>query len=582
MKSLVHKPRFWFALAVWLGVIFLGWAGYWQGTAANPQVQVPMFYDAHYLFPRPWTQEQTAPGVPHEAAVALHGRNHLTQPITVGMDGLALLAWNMGDVRGGQTVLVSLTAADGRAWGATLTTRAGWHTYRLALPPLPNSAGQTVWLTVAAPQTTADQPVTIAAVGGDRLGGSILLNEYSRPGNMALRTYGRGHPAQALAEQFLPALFRLRLQQYRAAPFKGALFPLLAVLLVGLTAAFVLLAGGQGGKETEGRGRAPLLMAHCSLLIFLVWQLVSGRLLLWPRTAAFQPQVTPLAVADVPQLDEWRVVDDLPLVLWTADRAPEKRWFVLTDLGAIGVPADSQLRYNVLVPPHGRLRLGWHSTAAHVRFVVRINETVVMEDELGIRAGEREQLLDLSAWAGQVVALSLETQLAGQTLAEWEGETVAYWVRPQLETQSTWLAPYAGQTAAHTFTPPAVAGAVGLLDGALDQSRYAAGETAVLTLRWHAAVPTPAYPTIFVHLLNATGDLVAQWDAPPVQGAYPVANWQPNALVTDAHTLPLPADLPAGTYTVVIGLYEPSDFTRWAVDSAADGRVVVGEIAIGN
>ena len=79
-------------------VIVLLSAGWWRSTGVGAQVQVPMFYDAHYLFPRPWTQEQEAPGVPEPAPVsALFGPNMVTQGFIAGADNLTMVdVWIAG------------------------------------------------------------------------------------------------------------------------------------------------------------------------------------------------------------------------------------------------------------------------------------------------------------------------------------------------------------------------------------------------------------------------------------------------------------------------------------------------------
>ncbi|MBK8432261.1 MAG: hypothetical protein IPL28_13650 [Chloroflexi bacterium] len=307
----------------------------------------------------------------------------------------------------------------------------------------------------------------------------------------------------------------------------------------------------------------------------------SGRLLLWPQGVDWVVGGDALGVAAVPVPDEWRVVDDFNLTLWTAERHPEPRFITQTDLGAIGVPADSAVRWPLVVPLNGRLRLGWQASDAHVRFMVRLGDAVLLSEEATIRTGEREVGLDLAPWAGQATTLVFETSLAGQTLADAPEEVVAYWVRPQLESRADWLALYDGtETAAHTFAPPDTAGRVELLTAAWDKPSYVAGETAVLTLRWHAAVPTDAYPTVFIHLLDGAGEIAAQRDAPPVLGSYPVAVWQPDTIITDQHPIPLPADLPAGTYTLALGLYNPHDFGRWSAEGTADGRVLSAELIV--
>jgi hypothetical protein len=81
------------------------------------------------------------------------------------------------------------------------------------------------------------------------------------------------------------------------------------------------------------------------------------------------------------------------------------------------------------------------------------------------------------------------------------------------------------------------------------------GDEVALSLFWEALrVPDNRY-TVFVHLLNAAGDLVASHDGEPVDGTYPTAAWHPGPLIQDTHQLSLPADLPPGEYDLRVGFY---------------------------
>jgi hypothetical protein len=57
-------------------------------------------------------------------------------------------------------------------------------------------------------------------------------------------------------------------------------------------------------------------------------------------------------------------------------------------------------------------------------------------------------------------------------------------------------------------------------------------------------------------LLDAEGKLVAQHDGPPNAGQSPTSGWLKGDRVLDEHQIPLPADLPAGEYRLIVGLYD--------------------------
>lgn len=68
--------------------------------------------------------------------------------------------------------------------------------------------------------------------------------------------------------------------------------------------------------------------------------------------------------------------------------------------------------------------------------------------------------------------------------------------------------------------------------------------------------------TVFVHLYDSTGALVAQHDGPPAQGFVPWPLWQPGDIITDRHVILLPAPLTTGNYRLVAGLYDSNSGTR--------------------
>jgi hypothetical protein len=76
-----------------------------------------------------------------------------------------------------------------------------------------------------------------------------------------------------------------------------------------------------------------------------------------------------------------------------------------------------------------------------------------------------------------------------------------------------------------------------------------------VTLLWQAARPMADDYTVFVHLLDADGTIVAQRDVQPFQGTYPTSVWTQGELLADTYLLPLPDTLPSGEYEVVVGLY---------------------------
>lgn len=77
--------------------------------------------------------------------------------------------------------------------------------------------------------------------------------------------------------------------------------------------------------------------------------------------------------------------------------------------------------------------------------------------------------------------------------------------------------------------------------------------------------------TVFVQLIppNAPPEPVAFGDSFPRGGWWPTSAWEPHSRFDDRYILLLPDDLPPDEYTIAIGFYRPSDFTRLPVVGGA-------------
>ncbi|MGE5137871.1 MAG: hypothetical protein ACM3JD_00290, partial [Rudaea sp.] len=85
------------------------------------------------------------------------------------------------------------------------------------------------------------------------------------------------------------------------------------------------------------------------------------------------------------------------------------------------------------------------------------------------------------------------------------------------------------------------------------------GQTLDLSLYWAAARPLDSAYTIFVHMQDEKGTVLAQSDHAPWQGMFPTDRWRPGETVRDTYRLELPADLPAGEYSLAVGVYRTAD-----------------------
>jgi 4-amino-4-deoxy-L-arabinose transferase-like glycosyltransferase len=108
------------------------------------------------------------------------------------------------------------------------------------------------------------------------------------------------------------------------------------------------------------------------------------------------------------------------------------------------------------------------------------------------------------------------------------------------------------------------------------------GQTLALRTFWSIEQPLDADFFIFVHVIDAAGNTVAQRDAPPWQGRFPTSSWRPGSVVVDVDDLALPAGLPPGTYTIALGMFDPANggHPPMTVDGQAVGAIEVGQISI--
>jgi hypothetical protein len=126
---------------------------------------------------------------------------------------------------------------------------------------------------------------------------------------------------------------------------------------------------------------------------------------------------------------------------------------------------------------------------------------------------------------------------------------------------------------------------VHLLRYAYPGESVAPGQAIHLVLTWQAASGPDIDYSVFVHLLDASGQIVQQIDGSPLGGMYPMSMWQEGELVTDRYAFLLSEDFPAGDYRLVVGVYRWDTLERlpiFDVDGSAAGDAVdVAEIHVG-
>jgi len=121
---------------------------------------------------------------------------------------------------------------------------------------------------------------------------------------------------------------------------------------------------------------------------------------------------------------------------------------------------------------------------------------------------------------------------------------------------------------------------VELLGYDLPQRTAVPGDEVRLTLYWRAKVQIEEDYTVFVHLVDNSGLLVAQGDAVPRQGNYPTTAWEPGEDVADWHRVRIPKGLASGRYRLLVGLYLPSTLQRLPVDGQKVDFIDLGFVEV--
>jgi len=81
-------------------------------------------------------------------------------------------------------------------------------------------------------------------------------------------------------------------------------------------------------------------------------------------------------------------------------------------------------------------------------------------------------------------------------------------------------------------------------------------EALELTLYWQAVnTPSDRY-TVFNHLINDDGEIVAQFDSPPKSDAWLTNAWLPGEVIVDERQISLPDGVSNGRFTLALGLYD--------------------------
>jgi hypothetical protein len=239
-----------------------------------------------------------------------------------------------------------------------------------------------------------------------------------------------------------------------------------------------------------------------------------------------------------------------------------------------------------------------------VEFLWEIREPLTAETPLQLSIGFRSTPLGRLAGSPRLVPLTLPADTKPGTLVRTVHTIPAprgvgdktYWVEPRVQQGERllhWLPtgrlvvdtirvqdrPHLETVPSGARPAPAAFGNLADLAGyEIQPSSPRPGDTLAVTLYWQPQTETDRSYSVFVHLVDAQGQIVAQHDGIPGEGTLATTIWVPGEIIADPHTLPLPPGLLPGDYIVRVGLYDPTTSERVAITSDLPVRDAALEI----
>jgi hypothetical protein len=101
------------------------------------------------------------------------------------------------------------------------------------------------------------------------------------------------------------------------------------------------------------------------------------------------------------------------------------------------------------------------------------------------------------------------------------------------------------------------------------------GQTLLLRVDWQPLQAIDRNLKVFVHLVDAGDNVLAQFDGYPQGGDYPTPQWRPGEIIADTYPIALPASAPPGPYRLFLGLYDETTLERLPVPTDTAGRVIL-------
>jgi hypothetical protein len=123
-----------------------------------------------------------------------------------------------------------------------------------------------------------------------------------------------------------------------------------------------------------------------------------------------------------------------------------------------------------------------------------------------------------------------------------------------------------------------VGGGIDLLGYDIQPQPVRVGASLYVQYHWQVSAPPTHDWTIFNHVVDSNGNVVAGFDSPPGRSSLVTTRWQSGWRILDEYEIALPADLPPGDYALRMGLYDAAGNTLPLTGAGIDlGSVTIEE-----
>lgn len=132
------------------------------------------------------------------------------------------------------------------------------------------------------------------------------------------------------------------------------------------------------------------------------------------------------------------------------------------------------------------------------------------------------------------------------------------------------------------LNPSVIDRTIVLLESSLQGGEPRPGGFINVVLVWQTRQPIPRDWTVFVQLVNESGQVVAQHDGPPVNSIRPTKGWRVGESIVDAHQILIKPDQAPGRYRIAVGLYDLPTGNRADVQrgSQITDQIIIAELEL--